>query len=338
MSLKLDNSAPLIALNSVLSNTKATNKDLFNISTRNTRTNTNNTKPTNTKPTNTRTNTKPTNTNTNTRTTNNIKPTTRSQTKNDLSSSTTDSKAKKPNRRPKENPQPLADNILALINGATMAELIIPGTTEKINLDTSKSIDDMTKNFANMLKNMHKNIDDDDDLDLSQSDNTGGLYNNTGGVHNNTGGLYNNTGGLQNNTGTSTSDTNFHGHIRDQVDRAIINIENIINDKDDKEDKLVKSYIYLLRTREFLTLDKEIYKVGRTTQQANNTIRRLTQYTKGSEIVMVLDVPKEKNVVAVETDIKRKFSEIFIKHDDGTEWFQGDVREMKKIIWQLVNV
>ena len=44
-------------------------------------------------------------------------------------------------------------------------------------------------------------------------------------------------------------------------------------------------YIYFLRTREFRLLGRPLYKVGRTAQIPDTKIRRLQEYTKGSEVI-----------------------------------------------------
>jgi hypothetical protein len=47
-------------------------------------------------------------------------------------------------------------------------------------------------------------------------------------------------------------------------------------------------YMYLVRTREFKSLNRPIYKVGMTSQCPDTRITRLHKYTKGSEIYLVL--------------------------------------------------
>ena len=47
-------------------------------------------------------------------------------------------------------------------------------------------------------------------------------------------------------------------------------------------------YIYLVRTREFKSTNRQIYKVGRTSQCPDTRITRLHKYTKGSEIYLIL--------------------------------------------------
>ncbi len=94
------------------------------------------------------------------------------------------------------------------------------------------------------------------------------------------------------------------------------------------------SYIYLIREREHYLNDKPIYKFGRSTQLPDHKINRLYHYKKGSEIVMVLQC---KNVVETENKIRVLFKQQFIQHIDGHEHYYGDVNQMKKIIWEVIN-
>ena len=47
-------------------------------------------------------------------------------------------------------------------------------------------------------------------------------------------------------------------------------------------------YMYLVRTREFKSLNRPVYKVGMTSQCPDTRIPRLHKYTKGSEIYLLL--------------------------------------------------
>jgi hypothetical protein len=95
------------------------------------------------------------------------------------------------------------------------------------------------------------------------------------------------------------------------------------------------SYIYLIREREHYLNDKPIYKFGRSTQLPDHKINRLYHYKKGSEIILVLQC---KNVVETENKIRVLFKQNFIQHIDGHEHYYGDVNQMKKIIWEVINI
>jgi hypothetical protein len=89
------------------------------------------------------------------------------------------------------------------------------------------------------------------------------------------------------------------------------------------------SIIYLIRTREYIDKNEHIYKIGRTTQQAN---KRLASYSKGSELHFAISVLC--NVVSLETSLKQIFIENFDQClNIGTEYFKGDPRKMIKIIY-----
>jgi hypothetical protein len=100
----------------------------------------------------------------------------------------------------------------------------------------------------------------------------------------------------------------------------------------DKMDKMEKEpddlhYIYLLREREFVRLDEQCYKIGRTSQ---NPSKRFEGYPKGSEILMYIAV--DNSIIAEKTLLtffKKEFNQ---KKDYGAEYFSGDKNEMIKAI------
>ena len=77
-------------------------------------------------------------------------------------------------------------------------------------------------------------------------------------------------------------------------------------------------YVYLLRTREFIRLDENVFKIGRTSKLK----QRFKQYPKSSELIRFKMV---RDSVWVEQKIKELFTEKFIlKREYGLEWFEGD--------------
>lgn len=94
-------------------------------------------------------------------------------------------------------------------------------------------------------------------------------------------------------------------------------------------------YIYLIREREFLLLNQNIYKFGKTVQFPNNVIDRVKHYKKGSEICLIIHCD-HKEVDIIETSIKQSFRTKFIQHPDGHEFFEGDVDEMERIILDII--
>lgn len=99
--------------------------------------------------------------------------------------------------------------------------------------------------------------------------------------------------------------------------------------------KLV-GYIYLIREREMVDKNMEVYKVGMTTQEPNLTIQRLKSYKKESELVHLMEVNDPDITRAVEQGIVNIFKDTFIPHPDGNEYFEGDRARMISIICEVV--
>ena len=90
-------------------------------------------------------------------------------------------------------------------------------------------------------------------------------------------------------------------------------------------------YIYLLQEREFISLNKEIFKLGKTKQE---NLKRLKQYSKGSKLIIQLECENcdiiEKNLIII-------FKESFRQRTDiGTEYFEGDKDKMQEIIYNHI--
>jgi uncharacterized C2H2 Zn-finger protein len=99
----------------------------------------------------------------------------------------------------------------------------------------------------------------------------------------------------------------------------------------------VLAYIYLIREREFVRLNEQVYKHGKTRQKFPcNTINRLNDYKSGSELVMIKQVP-ENLVDTIEMIIRRTFKCCFDGHEDGHEYFVGDPYKMVDIIDDIIR-
>lgn len=98
-------------------------------------------------------------------------------------------------------------------------------------------------------------------------------------------------------------------------------------------------YIYFLRTREFRLLGRPLYKVGRTAQTPDTKIRRLQEYTKGSEVIC-LERCSAQAVKIVEREVMRRLRAIFPPGPDGSEDFYlpqpSDVWQVREIIHAVV--
>jgi hypothetical protein len=92
-------------------------------------------------------------------------------------------------------------------------------------------------------------------------------------------------------------------------------------------------YIYLLQEREFIKTKENIYKIGKTTQPNNE---RLKQYPKGSSLLLQSICSDchniEKNLIKI---FKNKFKQ---RIDIGTEYFEGDYKQMICYINDIINL
>lgn len=99
-------------------------------------------------------------------------------------------------------------------------------------------------------------------------------------------------------------------------------------------------YIYMVRTREFKSLRRHIYKVGKTAQCPDTRITRLHKYTKGSEIYLILQCDV-LDVSLIEKDILERFCHRWDPGPDGSEDFiiptEEERMEAKDIIFEVVR-
>ncbi len=99
-------------------------------------------------------------------------------------------------------------------------------------------------------------------------------------------------------------------------------------------------YIYLVRTREFKSLNRQIYKVGRTSQCPDTRITRLHKYTKGSEIYLILQC-HVNDVGLIEKEILEQFCVKYDPGPDGSEDFiiptYNELMQAKQIIFDVIK-
>jgi T5orf172 domain len=97
----------------------------------------------------------------------------------------------------------------------------------------------------------------------------------------------------------------------------------------------MNSYIYLLQDGN--DKNSSIYKIGRTTQHGNDTrtLRRFRDYSQGTIVYNIFSVPNHQ-VSRLETHIKTYFNKKYILVR-GTEWFQGNLYDMKKDIDMIID-
>ncbi len=93
----------------------------------------------------------------------------------------------------------------------------------------------------------------------------------------------------------------------------------------------MSQYVYLLQSKVHINSGEHVYKIGKT----RNFPGRFAQYPKGS---VVLGVWNCRDCNALERDIllafRRKYEE---RRDAGSEYFQGDWREMRDHIHEILH-
>jgi hypothetical protein len=91
-------------------------------------------------------------------------------------------------------------------------------------------------------------------------------------------------------------------------------------------------YIYLLQEREFINLNKPIYKIGKTKQE---NLKRFSNYPKGSKLLLQIIC---NNCSYYEKQLLQKFKSNYeLQLDIGYEYFKGNYKKMIKDIYEIVN-
>lgn len=98
----------------------------------------------------------------------------------------------------------------------------------------------------------------------------------------------------------------------------------------------ILGYIYLLQDGK----DKgtKIYKIGRSLQKGGDSrkLSRIQAYSPGSVQYGIWKIEDETTLNLIEKKIKDLFKQKYLLVQ-GAEWFQGDVKQMKKDIDKLVD-
>jgi len=90
--------------------------------------------------------------------------------------------------------------------------------------------------------------------------------------------------------------------------------------------------IYLLIEREFLKSGEKIYKIGKTKQEG---LKRFGQYPKGSELLLYI---KTLDCDEDEKKLKKRLEDKYkCRRDIGTEYYEGDVNDIKNNILKYYN-
>ena len=93
-----------------------------------------------------------------------------------------------------------------------------------------------------------------------------------------------------------------------------------------------KHYIYLIRPRENVGHNENVYKVGRT--KTKDTVSRISSYGKGSELISIRQCI---NSSYCEKEILSALNDKFEKYKYGNEYFIGNAYEMDDIINDIVK-
>ena len=118
--------------------------------------------------------------------------------------------------------------------------------------------------------------------------------------------------------------------LKDRLNKFIALTGNTIEDVDEDI-----SYIYLLQEREFSQSNKNYYTFGKTQQKADNRIKRLTEYKRGSKILLLMECHND-SFLDIESKIRKEFKKNFKQDIDGHEHFEGDCRKMIDIIYDII--
>lgn len=88
-------------------------------------------------------------------------------------------------------------------------------------------------------------------------------------------------------------------------------------------------FIYILREREFVKTNENIYKIGRT----SDWLKRFNQYPKNSELIFVRLVEDSKNSeVDIVNILKRKTKQ---RTDIGREYFEGEINIIVREVFNI---
>lgn len=89
--------------------------------------------------------------------------------------------------------------------------------------------------------------------------------------------------------------------------------------------------IYIVHTREFIALEEDVYKIGRTKR---DIINRLAGYPKGSVLKFCRTVT---NCAKVEKEIKNVLKKKHKQREDlGQEWFEGNYDSIEEIVDEII--
>jgi hypothetical protein len=91
-------------------------------------------------------------------------------------------------------------------------------------------------------------------------------------------------------------------------------------------------FIYLIHVREFLSQNREVYKIGKT----KDIHRRVTEYPKGSSLIAAFDVKDYHYSENILLRTFRTHPTIIARTDIGSEYFEGQKHEFRILLGQFM--
>lgn len=132
-------------------------------------------------------------------------------------------------------------------------------------------------------------------------------------------------------------------NLQNNMNTTIEKLKNIESELKEKDKQITfltcklinenngENFIYILQEREFVFLNEEVYKIGKTTKLKN----RMNKYPKGSLIKGVYACTDIDNT---EKEIINEFKNIFkMREDIGKEYFEGNLLKMSDIISDIIK-
>jgi hypothetical protein len=119
--------------------------------------------------------------------------------------------------------------------------------------------------------------------------------------------------------------------LENRIYRIPKKITNISKPENNNEEY---HYIYIIRPKENVLHDENVYKIGKTKlKNLELNISRLTSYGKGSEFIYISQC---SDCDILERAIIDEFDKKFDKYTFGNEYYVGDKYEMIKTIGELL--
>lgn len=128
--------------------------------------------------------------------------------------------------------------------------------------------------------------------------------------------------------------------FNEMINEHISDIIKFINDDAESEEPINteskelinnENYLYIIKEREFIKTNENVYKIGRTNK---GHYKRFTQYPKGSVVMALIKVP---DAVLYEGQIKKIFNKTFKQRKDiGSEYYEEDFKKIHKLMIDIV--